>query len=128
MRGPGPAGALALLFGLGFGAGSHAVVSALGGLELGYRSWPLQAAAGLAAAVVAHTVFGRVREARAAGGPRDDRARRAVQRLAYRRGPTLSVALVARETLLDDDAAGAVVHAMREDGLVDGPDEAFRLR
>lgn len=126
----GPAAALAALVGVGMGASAFLVVAALGGIVLGYRLWPFELLVGLGAAYLAHALFRRVSEAQRPSGPgRDGRARRAIQRLSYRRGrSTLSVDLVARETLLDDAEALAAVSAMRAEGLIDGPDDAFRLR
>lgn len=112
---------------LAFWFAAFGLVSMAAGPREGLALWPLEVLAGLAAGLAAFMLFGRV-QSHAAGDPRPGTAERAVQRLAYRRGRELSVALVAQETFLDELTAAQTLQGMVRSGAAEAlPDGRYRI-
>lgn len=107
--------ALGLLVGLGFGYAAFGLVVVLSNVIVGQRLWWLEWGFGLVVAALVTIQFSRL-QSRQSSTPRADRGERAIWRLSYRRGRTLSLDQIVSETLLDEAAALAALRNLEAQG------------
>ena len=127
MNFPPQAIALGLLVGLGFGYAAFGLVVVFSNVIVGQRLWWLEWGLGLVVAALVTVQFSRIQSGQT-NAPRADRGERAIWRLSYRRGRTLSLDQITAETMLDESAALSALRNLESQGQAEAlEDGQWRL-
>jgi hypothetical protein len=106
---------LGVLVGLGFGYAAFGLVTVISNVIVGQQLWWLEWGFALMVAALVTVLFSRI-QARQLATPRTDRGERAIWRLSYRRGRTLSLEQIVSETLLNEAAALSALRSLEIQG------------